>query len=62
MMKRLVKNFNEGFITVGEVNKDLRLCVESLSSKNEELKAKITKFEQERDELITINKELIQQV
>lgn len=56
------KAMNEGFINVGEMNKDLRLFVESLSSENEELKAKITKFEREQDELITINKELIQQV
>lgn len=41
---------------------DLKQCVYALSSINEELKIKVARLEQEREELIITNEEIAQQV
>lgn len=53
---------HQNLINVDKVNKDLGKFIKTLCLKNEELKNKVVRLEQEYNDVTPINKELEQQV
>lgn len=53
---------HQNLINVDKVNKDLGKFIKTLCLKNEELKNKVVRLEQEYNDVTSINKELEQQV
>lgn len=53
---------HQNLINVDKVNKDLGKFIKTLCLKNEELKNKVVRLEQESNDVTSINKELEQQV
>lgn len=53
---------HQNLINVDKVNKDLGKFIKTLCLKNEELKNRVVRLEQEYNDVTSINKELEQQV